>query len=214
LRGGGSVSKVTMRGVQRKKIRLNTNEVPAFLDANQLHSQHRAFSRPMEFPFLGIWTSPDLVRYRHPKWPPDKPAQEIDVHWTGVTLGGKRPYFGCPHCKRRAIKLHDAGGFLTCRTCCNLRYKTPQVRRRACLFLKAKKIRAQLWAADSMPLGPWPPRPFAMSRKVYERHIRKLIKIEGAINTLERVASPAYRRERERNRDGSFVTQYDQLEMR
>jgi hypothetical protein len=27
-------------------------------------------------------------------------------------------------------------------------------------------------------------------------------------------ASPAYRRERERNRDGSFVTQYDQLEMR
>jgi hypothetical protein len=75
-------------------------------------------------------------------------------------------------------------------------------------------IRAQLWAADSMPLGPWPPRPFAMSRKVYERHIRKLIKIEGAINTLERVASPAYRRERERNRDGSFVTQYDQLEMR
>ncbi|MGB9017580.1 MAG: hypothetical protein WCC77_07960 [Pseudolabrys sp.] len=42
----------------------------------------------------------------------------------------------------------------------------------------------------------------------------KLIKIEGAINTLERVASPAYRRERERNRDGSFVTQYDQLEMR
>jgi hypothetical protein len=53
-----------------------------------------------------------------------------------------------------------------------------------------------------------------MSRKVYERHIRKLIEIEGAINTLERFASPADRRQRERNRDGSFVTQYDQLEMR
>jgi hypothetical protein len=76
LRGGGSVSKVTMRGVQRKKIRLNTNELPAFLDANQLHSQHRAFSRPMEFPFLGIWTSPDLVRYRHPKWPLTNPRRK------------------------------------------------------------------------------------------------------------------------------------------
>ncbi|MFY9879148.1 MAG: hypothetical protein WB041_17795 [Pseudolabrys sp.] len=60
----------------------------------------------------------------------------------------------------------------------------------------------------------WPTKPFSMSRKVYERHIRKLIEIEGAINTLERVASPADRRQRERNRDGSFVTQYDQLEMR
>ena len=203
-----------MRGVQRKKIRLNTNELPAFLDANQLHSQHRAFSRDMDFPFLGIRTSPDLVRYRGANWPKDRPAQEIDIHWTGVTLGGKRPYFGCPHCKRRAIKLYDAGGFLTCRTCCNLRYKTQQVRRRACLFMKAKKIRARLSATDTKPGDAWPTKPFSMSRKVYERHIRKLIKIEGAINTLERVASPAYRRERERNRDGSFVTQYDQLEMR
>ena len=48
----------------------------------------------------------------------------------------------------------------------------------------------------------------------YERHIRKLIEIDGAINKLERVTSPAYRRERERNRDGPFVTQYDQLEKR
>ena len=80
-----------MRGVQRKKIRLNTNELPAFLDANQLHSQHRAFSRDMDFPFLGIRTSPDLVRYRGANWPKDRPAQEIDIHWTGVTLGASAP---------------------------------------------------------------------------------------------------------------------------
>jgi len=199
--------------MKNRKLRLNTDELPAFLDANQLHSQHRAFSRDMEFPFLGIRTSPDLVRYRDPRWPKDRPAQEIDVHWTGLTFGGRRPYFGCPHCNRRAIKLYDGGGFLTCRTCCNLRFQAQQSRRRACLRIKAQKIRARLWAGDSKPGDPWPARPYRMKRRIYEKHIRQLIKIEAAINTLERIASPRYRRFRYRNRDGSFITDYDQQQV-
>jgi len=91
----------------------------------------------MDFPFLGRRTSPGLVRYRNPKWPADKPAQEIDVHWSGLKLQhwngrhfhGQRPYFGCPFCKRRTIKLYDGGFGLSCRACVNLRFKSQQVRR-------------------------------------------------------------------------------------
>ena len=200
----------TVREVQRRKLRLNTNELSAFLDSNHLHSQHHAFSRDMDFPFLGIRTSPDLVRYRGANWPKDRPAQEIDIHWTGVTLGGKRPYFSCPHCQRRTIKLYDGGFGLSCRTCCNLRFKTQQVRRRARLFMRAQKLRAKLCAGDSEPGEAWPAKPFGISRKVYERHLRQLMRIEGAINSLAYIASPRYRRERERNRDGSFVSRDQQ----
>jgi hypothetical protein len=175
---------------------------------------HRAFSRDMDFPFLGIRTSPDLVRYRDPTWPEDRPAQEIDVHWSGLKLQhwngrhfrGQRPYFGCPHCRRRAIKLYDAGGFITCRTCCNLRFQTQQQRLRARLKLKAQKIRARL-DDSGKPGDLWPKKPYGMSRKVYHRHLQHLLKVEMAIHSGERIASPLYRRERERNRDGSFVTQ-------
>jgi len=49
-----------------------------------------------------------------------------------------------------------------------------------------------------------------MSRKVYNRHLQQLIRVEEAIHSGERIASPRYRRERERNRDGSFAANYDQ----
>jgi hypothetical protein len=49
------------------------------------------------------------------------------------------------------------------------------------------------------------------SRKVYQRRFRQLMKVEAAIFSLERIASPRYRRWRWRNRDGSFATDYDQL---
>jgi hypothetical protein len=199
-------SKVTMRGVQQKKKRLNTDELPAFIDAFHLHSQHRAFDREMHFPFLGIHAAPDAMRYRGANWPKDRPSQVIDVSWYNIQCGGRRPYFTCPHCKLRRVKLFDAGGFLTCRVCCNLRYRTQQSRRRACLRIKAKKIRARLNAADSEPGEPWPAKPYLMSRKVYRRHIRQLMKVEAAIFSMERTASPRYRRWRSRNLDGSFVT--------
>jgi hypothetical protein len=74
--------------------------------------------------------------------------------------------------KRRAVKLYNAGGFLTCRVCCNLRYRTQQVRRRAMLFMKAQKIRARLNAGDSEPGEAWPARPYRMKRRIYENQIR------------------------------------------
>ena len=144
------------------KRRLNTSDLPAFLDANRLHTDHRAFSRDMDFPFLGTRTSPDLVKYRSPKWPADKPAQVIDVHWSGLQVQqyrtgrhyrGQRPYFGCPFCQRRTIKLYDSGFGLMCRTCANLRFKTQQIRRRAQLFIKAQKLRARLNAGQRTGRG-------------------------------------------------------------
>jgi hypothetical protein len=69
---------------------------------------------------------------------------------------------------------------------------------------QSKKIRARLNASDSEPGEPWPAKPYLMSRKVYQRHLRQLMRVEAAIFSLERIASPRYRRWRWRNRDGSF----------
>jgi hypothetical protein len=49
-----------------------------------------------------------------------------------------------------------------------------------------------------------------MSHKVYQRRLRQLIKVEAAIFSMERIASSRYRRWRNRNSDGTFVTEYDQ----
>lgn len=83
--------------------------------------------------------------------------------------------------------------------------------RRACkrarLSMQAQKIRARLNAGDSEPGEAWPAKPWGMRREIYQRHLRQLMGIEGAIYSSEYIASPPYRRWRWRNLDGSFVTE-------
>ena len=109
-------------------------------------------------------------------------------------------------CKTVWLKVYDGGFGLSRRACVNLRFKTQQVRRRTRLFMQAQKLRAKLSAGDSEPGEAWPSKPYLMSRKVYQRHIRQLLKLEGAIFSSQRIASPRYRRFRYRSGDGSFVT--------
>ena len=109
-------------------------------------------------------------------------------------------------CKTVWLKVYDGGFGLSRRACVNLRFKTQQVRRRTRLFMQAQKLRAKLSAGDSEPGEARPSKPYLMSRKVYQRHIRQLLKLEGAIFSSQRIASPRYRRFRYRNGDGSFVT--------
>jgi hypothetical protein len=180
------------------------------IDAYELN-RLGAFDQPMKFPFAGLVTGPDGIQFRTSSYPHDWPSQRITLHWIRTGLGyRRRPVFVCPHCPRKAVKLYDFGGRLACRVCCNLRYKTQMQDRRAKLKTKARKIRARLLGADSKLGDAWPPRPFNMTRRRYDRYIRKLLQVEGAIRSLDYIASPAYRRERQRNRDGTFITSYDQ----
>jgi len=81
-------------------------------------------------------------------------------------------------CKTVWLKVYDGGFGLSRRACVNLRFKTQQVRRRTRLFMQAQKLRAKLSAGDSEPGEARPSKPYLMSRKVYQRHIRQLLKLE------------------------------------
>src|SRR5262245_11516134 len=144
------------------------------------------FKRPMDFPLRGIETHRDFIRLRSLK-NPHAPAQIILLAWTRITYGMKT-FFICPRCQASA----------------DLRFASQRQRRRARLRIKSNKIRASLGDENGKPGDPFPPRQYLKSRKVYERKIAALAEIEHELLTKHR-SPPRYRREPERNRDGSFV---------
>ena len=72
--------------------------------------------------------------------------QDILIEWWRCPLGGKRPWFHCPSCKRRCCKLYKANTSLfACKTCLNLvfmvwneRPKKRAIRRAEKVFQKVK----------------------------------------------------------------------------
>src|SRR5262245_26481565 len=107
--------------------RHGTVEKHEAFDVHDLH-RARAFKHDVivTFPWAALqWTwlrqvkttrwSVDLQFRRSERW------QSVPLMWTPCPFGGWRPWFQCI-CKRRVGKLYNAGGFVSCRTCCNLRY--------------------------------------------------------------------------------------------
>ncbi len=89
----------------------------------------------------------------------------VDIEW--FPAGGSfRPYFRCPQCGGRAVKLYRRGRF-ACRKCQNLAYQSEQSSVRDRLLLKVFKIRRRLGGDTSLAV-PIPPRPRYMRRKAYE----------------------------------------------
>jgi len=60
------------------------------IDVNELN-RLGAFARVASFPFMGLRTSRDLIEYRSPEWPKDRPSQQIPIQWTACQFGGERP---------------------------------------------------------------------------------------------------------------------------
>ena len=187
--------------MQFKPLRTVTTDCRA-INIGEL-SKLGAFKRPMNFALRGIETHRDYVKLRSPK-NPDAPPQIILIDWRRITYGMKA-HFVCPRCQTRRAILYFDGLRAYCRDCAGLRFASQRQRRRARLRIKSHKIRASLGDEKGKPGDPWPTRPFGMSRKVYARHLRQLMRVEGAIHSRERIASPRYRCERERNRDGTFI---------
>jgi hypothetical protein len=46
------------------------------------------------------------------------------ISWTPCNYGGKRPWFKCPGCGRRAAKLYLVSRYFLCRHCNNLAYSS------------------------------------------------------------------------------------------
>jgi hypothetical protein len=142
-----------------------TVESLTHIDVNEL-SRGGAFARPMEYPFLGLRTSRHLIEYRGPRWPADRPPQQIPIQWTRCTYGGARPWLTCL-CGRRVGKLYRGNGFLGCRHCAEAIYESQRKSPKGRLHLKATRLRERLGDYGRPGIDAIPPRPSGMQRKTY-----------------------------------------------
>jgi hypothetical protein len=176
------------------------------IDVNDLH-RRGAFSGPgMWFPFKRLKTFPDRLEI---KWPDkNKPPVIVLIERTKLYLGGSRPWFICPRCRRRVGKLYDLRIDILCRKCYDLGYVSQRQRRKARLQTKAENIRNRLWFEDNKPI-----RPYYMHRATYQKHLRAISRIEHAIRHGLHCASIRYRRLRERDSDGRYCDEQADYEM-
>ncbi len=73
-------------------------------------------------------------------WPHRK---EIDLSFTEPPLGGRRPWFVCPECGSRRLKLYCGGRFL-CRECLGLQYQSTRDSLPLRMVRRLNKLRRQL----------------------------------------------------------------------
>jgi hypothetical protein len=94
--------------------------------------------------------------------------QRVAVTWTDCHFGGRRPWFICRGCGRRAAVLYTAGGLFECRRCHGLAYATQQESPYYRNLTAAQKIRARL-AGSLSTFDEFPDKPKRMHRRTYLR---------------------------------------------
>lgn len=99
----------------------------------------------------------------------------VPLTWSECNYGGARPYFACPQCGRRCVKLYYVGDLL-CRQCHGLAYQSQLDAPDARALHKAAKAvrrvagRLALWQRLYCYHDAWrPPRPAGMWRRTYLR---------------------------------------------
>jgi len=74
----------------------------------------------------------------------------IVLSHTPCTYGGKRVWFVCPSCQRRAALLRCQRPYFVCRRCCRLPYQSQSETQADRAISKARKLRRRLGADDSL----------------------------------------------------------------
>ena len=116
--------------------------------------------------------------------------QRVTLSWEGCRFGGRRPYFHCPKCGRRALHLYGVAQYL-CRTCHGLSYPSQRERETERAQRKADRIRLKLGGKrgwTSIPL-----RPKGMHTQTYERLTHQIqnadrLTSRAAVSILERIS--------------------------
>ena len=93
---------------------------------------------------------------------------DVEMDWTRLPSGGKRPWFLCPSCGRRCGVLYSIGSRIICRKCGGLSYESQNEPRHFRALRKALKIRGRLGGSADMT-EPFPSRPRYMHRRTYQR---------------------------------------------
>jgi hypothetical protein len=95
--------------------------------------------------------------------------QFIPVVWTRCHLGGRRPWFRCTTCGRRAAILYvGSSAAFACRHCCGLGYASQLESVRYRGIARARKIRMRLGGGENV-LEAFPPKPKRMHQRTYDR---------------------------------------------
>lgn len=105
--------------------------------------------------------------------------QEIKLDWLKCHYGGQRVYFICPQCGKRVESLYMIHEYFSCRTCCNLIYKSQQEDRADRLLRKVRKIRRKLDADDNLWSIIWN-KPKGMHHKTFDRLVEQVNIITNA----------------------------------
>ena len=124
---------------------------------------------------------------------PDTFPQRVRVSWTPCHLGGKRPWFHCPGCRRRIGKLYWGGERLRyrCRQCLgNPPYGSQTKSASGRRLYAAWKARMQL--ASYSVNDPMPKRPRGMHRRTYNRLRARLEALEATLSRCLRVKQPDF----------------------
>ena len=97
-------------------------------------------------------------------------VSRVDLVSTAMHFGGRREWFECPACARRARILY--GPQFACRSCRRLNYPSTRQCSRDRAITRAVLLRRRL-GGDGSLLEPFPHRPRGMKRKTWRRLVAK-----------------------------------------
>ena len=95
-------------------------------------------------------------------------SEDVRLRYTRPYYGGRRSWFECPRCYRRARKLYAAGRLFLCRQCYGLKYSSQNEDAEDRCARKVRKIRARLGGGADLTES-FPERPKGMHRTTYYR---------------------------------------------
>ena len=107
-------------------------------------------------------------------------VQQVNLDWRPCNYGGKRVWFVCPQCRRRAAFLYGTMSYFVCRRCSGLTYQSQQEKLLDRLIRKAEKIRNRL-GQNSYILTLVPPKPKGMHWQTYWRLEDEIEDIENGL---------------------------------
>ena len=106
--------------------------------------------------------------------------EPVTIIWEPCSFGGQRPYFLCPRCGRRIVKLYGLARFL-CRQCNNLGYQCQRESASDRTLRKDWKLRARLGGEPGMA-NPIPGKPKGMHWRTYNRIVDDIYRVESIID--------------------------------
>lgn len=119
----------------------------------------------------------------------------VSITWTSCHLGGDRPWFLCPCCRRRVAKLYSADVF-ACRHCVRLNYRSQQTSKRDRACARSWELRRALGCDEGFLSLPAQliAKPNGMHWKTFERKIQQIKRVDAqamadavvVISSLER----------------------------